>query len=497
MNILDKLFSIKNIGNHITITLLGIKIKISNKNIKKDNFKAQLAEINKFLKKLKDEDVDDVFSYEQNRISCRKKRLDFDYDSNIIGVSLFSQFNKIKELELKNKIRNGKKVRVCFLIDNIAKLSTLSIYEKMCNSNLFEPFLLVAHEQKYINPELNKECMDTYLAYLDLKKKYKNVYFAYDENCNVIPIESLKPDIVFTSAAYLDATHSGFTNLKLNCNYLVCYVNYALNTINYYDYHYNNRQISSCWKHFVETVCDYEELTLHSKHLGINAVLTGYPKLDNFSRPIESCKIPSKIDNGKPIVIYAPHWTVHERPEKNIDISTFLEYKDYFFNLANNNTEFNFVFKPHPTLLDELLTYNLMSRDEYINYQNRWNNLKNGILITDGEYIDLFRKSDLLITDCGSFIGEWLPTNKPCIYLIKKKKIKNFMDIYSLMGRKILEKYYLAHNQKDIENYFKMIMHDKQDPMKEDRIRLKDELFINIGSAGQKIVDYLTEILTD
>ncbi len=437
------------------------------------------------------------FSYDKHRSLGCHERLDISYTNNIIGISVIQSLNKIKEIELKKKIKEGKKVRVCILIDNISKLSNLSVYKNLLENDLFEPFILIAHEQKYGNPNLKKEWNDTYQTYLEFKKKNYNVYFAYDEQYNVIPIEKYKPDIVFTSAAYLDATHSGFTSLKLNIDYLVCYVNYALNTINYYAYHYNNRRISSCWKHFVETVEDYNELTLYSSHMGINAVLTGYPKFDSFCKPIEQCKIPKKIDNGKPIVIYAPHWTVHNRDD-NTDLSTFREYYKFFISLVKNTPQINFVFKPHPTLLWELTTYGIMTENEYNDYIKTWDSLQNGIVITSGDYMDLFRMSDLMITDSGSFIGEWLPTDKPCMYLIKPTKDSMpFMDRYSLLGRKILEKYYLCHKQADIEKYFKMIMFDKLDPKKDERIKLKDELFINIGCAGQKIVDYLTQVLTD
>ena len=42
-----------------------------------------------------------------------------------------------------------------------------------------------------------------------------------------------------------------------------------------------------------------------------------------------------------------------------------------------------------------------------------------------------------------------------------------------------------------------MIMVDKNDPMRDERIKLKNEMFINIGCAGQKVVDYLEDILTE
>ena len=109
-----------------------------------------------------------------------------------------------------------------------------------------------------------------------------------------------------------------------------------------------------------------------------------------------------------------------------------------------------------------------------------------------------FRRSDLLIQDSGSFIGEWLPTDKPCMYLVNpERNQETYMNGFSTIGRKILEKYYLCHNEQEIEHYFNMLMFDKNDPLKDERIKIKDGIYINIGCAGRKITEYLETILKD
>ena len=420
---------------------------------------------------------------------------DFYYEEN--SIVNYAQLNKLKELQLIDKIKRGKKAKVCFMLDHIAKFSSISVYHAMEQSEIFEPFLVLysTEDKIFDNNEIwfkHKESLKI------LENNGYKVCNGYNELRQYIPITDFSPDIVFLNTPALCYTKNMYlNNVFMNVNFLVCYLNYAFNTINSYDYHYNNKRIASCWKHFVETREDYLELLDHSKYFGTNCVLTGYPKLDKYIIPIEECKIPTKINNGKPIVIYAPHRSIHETWEP-LNLSTFHIYYEKFLELAKNYSDINFVFKPHPFLYNAVIKNNIMNDVEFNDYLKQWDLLPNGIIVDDGEYIDLFRKSDLLITDCGSFIGEWLPTEKPCIYLVNpERNQKTYMDGFSLMGRKILEKYYLAHNQEEIDKYFKMIMFDKQDPMKEERIKLKDELFINIGCAGQKIVDYLTEILTD
>lgn len=459
---------------------------------------------NKFLqKKLKYKNKlnskETMITIEELRAKGRNRQLNYSFDDELASVVSFQTLNKIKENDIKRKIRKGQKIRVCFLIDNYSKLSIIPVYEKMQNSKIFEPFILVYYDQDGLIKDQMFESLFINIknTYERFKEKGYNAYWGYDEDRNYIPIDNFKPDIIFTSAPYLDYANTYLTNIYLNINYLVCYMNYGLNTDNTYDYHRNNKTIASSWKHFVETREDYQEIIKYSKYYGSNAVLVGYPKMDGYAKPIENCVIPAKIDNGKPIVIYAPHWTI-THAENCCDLSTFHIYYKYFLDVLKNNPNINFVFKPHPNLLSAVVHNKLMSAEEYKKYIEEWNNSDNGIVVESGEYIDLFRKSDLLITDCGSFIGEWLPSNKPCMYLVKPTKgSKSFMNKYSLLGQKILEKYYLCHNKNDIKKYFGMIINDKKDIMREERIKLKDELFINIGSSGQKIVEYLEEILAD
>ena len=438
-----------------------------------------------------------VFDYNHLRSNGRKARENNEFELNNIGLTLYHTLNKMKELELKRKIREGKKVKVLFLLDQPSKLASINVYKNMLESDLFNPFIVLYNnlDEFFLTDSVIYNNHKNGLEHL-LKKGYK-IFDGYDSNNNIIPIENFKPDIIFTSAPYLDYSYTSLTNTYMNLNYLVCYLPYFFGTINAYDYLYNNRRIASCWKNFVSSRDDYNELSKYSQFCGSNAVLVGYPKLDDYTKPIEECKIYKKIDNCKPIVIYAPHHSVGD-DENFVNYGSFHIYNKYFLDLVKNNNDINFVFKPHPDLSKKVVEKGIMSIKEYQDYIKAWDSLPNGLYVPDGDYIDLFRKADLLIQDCCSFIAEWLPTNKPCMYLVRPEcKHETFMSVYSTIGRKILDEYYLCHNKTEIDKYFRMIMLDKQDPMKEERCKLKDELFINIGCAGKKVVEYLENVLTD
>lgn len=484
-NFIQSIFSIKNVDYHKQIMVVGFKFKFKTKKL---TLQKELDHKYKNYAEL---------SYDVNRQEGIDVRNAWNYSPEITGQLQYHILNKLKEIELKRKVREGKKVRVAFFLDTIQKFSANSVYWIMKNHPLFEPFVLLGCADEL---NLNKDSVwqKHRNEYETLISNGYKAYSLYDENRNYIPIEKFKPDIIMSTVPYLEfifKTH--LSNIYLNINFLVCHMRYGFPISNSYYYLYNNRRINTTWKHFVFTREEYAELMKYSKDCGLNTVLTGYPKLDAYSKPFEQCKIPQKLDNGNPIVIYAPHWTVVHGWEPN-DWGTFDIYKDYFINLVDRYPNINFVFRPHPSLSYNLFKNEIMTYEEFDDYIEQWDSKPNGMYIMDGEYIDLFRKSSLMITDSGSFIAEYLLSDNPCMYLVKPSRDqKRFMDGFSIGARNILEKYYLCHNEIEIEKYFKMIMVDKNDPMRDERIKLKNEMFINIGCAGQKVVDYLEDILTE
>lgn len=436
-----------------------------------------------------------IISYDKSRVAGDLIRNNYNFNTELNGLIATHTLNKLKELELKCAVRNGKRVRVCFLIDTATRLSANSVYRNMLQNDLFEPFMVLyqSYDDNFAkNPTAYSEHMRDLTT---LRDAGYNVFDGYEENGNFIPLENFKPDIVFVTAPYLDYQNTCLTNIYLNINFLTCYLTYCIKSSNSYGYHYNNRRINSCWKYFVETRTDYDELIRHSIHCGTNAVLAGYPKLDAYAKPITECKIPKKIDNGNPIVIYAPHHSIKNTWEPS-NIATFhLYYKD-FMKLAHDNPNVNFVFKPHPNLIFAVAEKGIMTSSEYEKYISDWNNLPNGIVVQNGDYIDLFRRSDLMIMDCGSFIGEWLLTGKPCMYLVNPERDpQTYMDGFSLLCRKILSKYYLCHDASEIAKFFDLIINKHKDPLKDERTKLANNVFVNVGHAGEYIVKYLENLL--
>ena len=461
---LKKLFSIEYNDDFKVVTIFGIKISVKSHKL--------------FIKKKLD-------SINYNA-----------YRANQFSYSNFYLLNSIKEEKLIKKINNGKKIKVLFCINYISKFGMESIYYEMLKDELFDPYIYIVHPRDLMFEENELYFKEALEAYELFKSRGYKTIFAYDINTKIhIPLESISPDIIFYNNPNLHE-YSIVKNLHLNTKYLTCYINYSFNISRNIGYNFNNMFINTSWINFVE---NYYMYTNHMKHNGgYNITLSGYPKLDSYSKPINESNIPKKINNGKKIVVYAPHWTIDTGiGYKTINTGTYHLYHEYFLGLLKKYPDINFVFKPHPDLKYRILGSNIMDINYYENYIKEWDNAPNGIYINDGEYIDLFRKSSCLITDSGSFIAEYLASENPCIYLVNPKEDNLLEKVFSEDTLKILNSYYLAYNQTEIDNYFNEVIINGNDTKKNDRLKQIKNTFINIGSAGKYIKDYIKNRLLD
>ncbi|WP_195282606.1 CDP-glycerol glycerophosphotransferase family protein [Harryflintia acetispora] len=422
----------------------------------------------------------------------------------------YTVLHQSMEERLRRKIELGKRVKVIFIIQYAAKFECKSVYDAMKKSDLFDPYILITHPRDKMflkEPVYFQEAKAAFALFTE--RGYKTI-FGYDEFMRPIGLEQINPDIVFWNNPNM-YDYSHYQNIYLNANYLTCFIPYFFNCAHLkdparYAYSCENYQSNTVWKIFSECYSSFYQLIEKkarralrpSQYVAINSVLSGYPKLDAYTKEDQDLAIPEKIDNGKPIVIYAPHWSIRV----DTQLSTFHLFNQHFLQLVKDNPAINFVFKPHPDLLNRLIDLKNAGRDytlspeQYEAYIEEWSALPNGVYVNDGEYIDLFKKSTCLITDSGSFIAEYLPSGHPCIYILNPEKT-NPLDFYSELGRRIIESYYCCSDWDTIERYFKDVVINKNDPNKELRRQIVKEEFINIGTAGQFICDYLTQLLTD
>ena len=95
----------------------------------------------------------------------------------------------------------------------------------------------------------------------------------------------------------------------------------------------------------------------------------------------------------------------------------------------------------------------------------------NSIYYIKNDYFNVFKYSDALITDCGSFLAEYLAFEKPILHLDSQKS-RGYNDI----GLKILKTCYSSVSQGEIDFFINKVIDEDIDDLAESRKELKNNL---------------------
>ncbi len=339
----------------------------------------------------------------------------------------------------------------------------------MQSDERFEPIIAVTRNavKDLNNPsyQSKKEIMETFEFF---KSRGLNVVLGYDfENDKYIPFKQFNPDIIIYQHPWYVETSQG----PVICSKfaLTFYVPYDISTTAL-PLEYDLRFFSYVETYFVvnDELKDFYSSKMKNK--GRNLKTAGVLSYEYFRD--------NPLVKSKEYVIYAPHWTINH--EKTIAYSTFKENGKFILEYAKSHPQFNWIFKPHPMLKKAIIDNNFMSEQEVEQYYSDWENL--GIFCNDGDYFKYFNDSRLMITDCCSFLSEYLPTQQPLIRLVSKE-----IPEFNPNLKKLIKAYYNSENNEALNSYLNMLLIEKQDPLRDARANA-----LNIypqNSASQNIID--------
>ena len=182
---------------------------------------------------------------------------------------------------------------------------------------------------------------------------------------------------------------------------------------------------------------------------------------------------------GRKKILIAPHHTI---TNKILPLSNFLKLKDYILDLPNRFPDVDFVFRPHPLLFVNMINEGFWTTEDKEDYiQSLKNsNIKYSI---DGEYFDLFAKSDAIIHDCSSYIVEYLFVDKPCCFVVRS----NINRIFCKLGKKCIKCYNIAKNERDIDIFINAVRVQNANKFDARRKKVLKKVKINFPNASEKI----------
>lgn len=401
-----------------------------------------------------------------------------DENSLIDDEDVKSIIEKSRQIYLKRE--KNEKIKIIFIVYFLSLFSSYeSIYEEMVDDERFEPIILLSPVRK--NGKLFFQ-YDHGLEETMQKRGY--TYTMVYKNGEWIDIYSLNPDGIFYQTPYTviqlpsicrEYHYSDHVKI-MNTPYgalPVENVQALLNdTSGYAGFLYNT------WRLFLDRT-NYD-VFINNPKLADKIILTGTPKVDFYKRGIKKGESYFKNKNSTKI-LYTPTWQATKGR------SSFLKYYDYFALLIQRG-ELELVLRPHPLLIPELESSDIISKSELERILSIFNSHENCLLDLNGDYRCAILSSDFAIMDISSLTYEYLPTGKPLILTAQNEKELR-------VNPAIKNSCYMAESREQLEYYVNMLL-EGDDPLRDKRLELTgnfDDLFPNGGTNGAYISDYIAQ----
>jgi hypothetical protein len=275
-----------------------------------------------------------------------------------------------------------------------------------------------------------------------------------------------KPAILFIEQPSLHLT-SKWSLREISKRNLVAYVPYGFKVASVESDHFNLPLHNAAWRVYAETQWHKEKFAEWGKRGGKNVVVSGYVKFDQYLGLLDE-KVRNRATDTPTTIIWAPHWSVRDN---YLGYSSFEQFHQLFVDMSVQYPGITWVFKPHPRLRFQLVHSRLFTEQQVDAYYSWWNLQHNTSLYESGDYFKLFAESAALITDSGSFLAEYLPTQKPVLVLESESSVG-----YNEMGQKIVETYYHAKTAQEVRRFISENIELRIDPKRRDRERIAREL---------------------
>ncbi|MDR1891303.1 MAG: hypothetical protein LBQ23_04010 [Puniceicoccales bacterium] len=371
-----------------------------------------------------------------------------------------------------------RKIRIAFLVNELPKWHGGILYDLFDSSNRFEPLILAT---KRVAP------YGTTGEFNDIFSFFKNagmhVKCAYDSaSDSLLDLKNFSPDIVFYEQPW-DLEYIQSINRVANFA-LTCYTPYCFHMMQS-EYDYLEAFHRFLWKYFVESPEHLE--SYKNRFKADNCIVSGSLHLDRyFSKKTPHMGFWKDTSPTKKRIIYAPHFTFQDSHR----MATFHQNGRFILNLASMYPQTTWVINPHPKFNYSVVADGIMTQQELDEYYGEWE--KYGTIFRGGDYFDLFKTSDCLITDCISFLADYFPTGKPVFHLRSETQTVPFSDF----AKNIIGTYYQIHSNAELEKLFSQVIIEGNDFMATKRSEQMTKLKLMSDETASKCVfDHLQKEL--
>ena len=245
------------------------------------------------------------------------------------------------------------------------------------------------------------------------------------------------------------------------------------------------------WCHFVADEIQANAMRSSGKPQATHMPVTGHPKLDAYLTPAPARGAvivwPHAAKSDRKRVIFAPH---HTLGAGTLNLATFQWSGPALLALVQTHPEVDFILKPHPNLGYEMGRAGAQMQAVYDTVMQGWDVAPNADVVQGGSYFDLFRSSDAMITDSGSFLAEYLPSGQPLIRLVKEGSAS-----LNASGQALADAFYCADDPEALNNVFERVIVQGQDPLAPLRQAATARLMPDARASAERVMDHLRGLL--
>lgn len=399
----------------------------------------------------------------------------------IINISLFRNKRNLRRLA-------GKDIyNVLFFIEKSSLWKYNALYGLMEQSKHFNPIIIVCPNITLPKDEMIRTMLATFN---ELNKDRYHVIKGYDEARQMyINVRDLDPHIIFFTSAWEGYVDKRF-HISQYTDVLTCYMNYGWATTPF-EWSFVTNVSLRVWRYWLECK-DYNRI-LKQWTPAKNAIVTGAPMYEVFINIVATGKDWKIRDSKLKRVIYAPHHSIPEVADGILALSTFLIHYETMLDIAEQyKDKIQFVFKPHPLLLNHLYLHSEWGREKADAYYDKWKSGETTNFVNGG-YIDLFKTSDAIIHDCSSFTIEYLYTKKPALFLsnIGHEGQANKVAL------RAYDAHYKAKTKEEICNFLDNVVLKGNDPKRLERESFYNDVLLppNGRTASKNILHEISKSL--
>lgn len=412
-------------------------------------------------------------------ISVGKSGIDDVGHEHVPGVGLSSSDRA--DLVQVTPIESGERLRIVLVAQHAAIWPSLhSVWKAAVSDPRFDVKVLIA---PYIH-----HLASASVTLDDLREYFmaNNVPYAYSEQFN---LGAYKPHVVFLPTPYESTRPENLTINKIKeAGARIAYVPYGLELGGgawNVRAQFNSTLHNSAWRVFVRSEHSRKMYGKHCQVGNHHVVVSGHPKFDiNLvgERPPGGGSYKTKIGDRK-VVLWTPHFSIGAARKW----STYDLYGDAIFDEFKKHEDLFLLIRPHPLFFRAMRARARGGSSEELGFRQRIDLSDNMALDEELDYHSAFSVADALMADVGSFMLEFLPTQKPILYLHCHDGL-GMND-----GGELAQVLYRATGVVDIVKFIDMVRNES-DPMCDERLASIPEFIYGLSAdttAGERVVDYV------